>query len=100
MVDSVYDDDFGDFGEFNAFEETPFATDIAAPRSDNDAIDGDGFGEFGDFNAFEEGELMENSNLNDADINVAPTTEDNASVTAPAVVVVTSPNDECSDIRH
>ena len=97
VVDSVDNDDFGDFGEFNAFEETPFATDIAAPRSDNDAIDGDGFGEFGDFNAFEEGELMENSNLNDADINVAPTAEDNASVTAPAVVVVTSPNDECSD---
>ena len=97
VVDSVDNDDFGDFGEFNAFEETPFATDIAAPRSDNDAIDGDGFDEFGDFNAFEEGELMENSNLNDADINVAPTAEDNAVVTAPAVVVVTSPNDECSD---
>jgi hypothetical protein len=97
VVDSVDDDDFGDFGEFSAFEDAPIATDIAAPRSDNYDIDGDGFGEFGDFNAFEESELMENSNLNNADINVAPTTEDNAIVTTPAVVAVTSPNDDCGD---
>lgn len=97
VIDSVDDDDFGDFGEFNAFEEPSVATDIAAPRSDNDVIDGDGFGEFGDFNAFEEGELTENSNLNDADKNVAPTAEDNTAVTAPAVAVLTSPNDDCND---
>ena len=58
------DDEFGDFGDFNAFDETsdaPTKSDQLVPEGEATpeeppaiAMDDDEFGDFGDFDAFEE----------------------------------------------